>query len=574
MNPSAVVPPPYDPHHSEPQVRVRFGDMLPFFAVAVTLLVILGIAFFLTLRHNQGHLSYSLDDPYIHMAIAKNLARHGVWGVTPYQFSAASSSPFWTLLLAGAYRLFGVSDWLPLLLNVLAALGALFVADRTLRRHDTPPLPRAGILLGLLLLVPLPAVVFTGMEHSLQILMTLLLMDTLDEWLISSKVPPRLYGISALLALTRYEAAFLILPAAVLLYLRGRRKAGALLLLSFAVPVLLFGLYSVSQGGFWLPNSVLLKGGIPFDMAGLSRSMWVLAFALRALHAPAFLLFALALCASGGIPAADATREAYRKSLIWWIAGGVLLHLEFVPVYIDITDFRYQGAILAAALLALALCCRRIGSFPLGIADDERPRGVLPRAVFVAAVGSLGILLCVRSMGVMAGVVQASTNIYQQQHQMARFMARYYPTERVALNDIGAVNYRSSIRCLDLQGLASNEVAQVRRRHIPTRDDLRALSEQFGCRIAVIYDRWFPQGRPAGWEPVGEWKIPNNVICGDNRITFYATAPGTADALAQNLERFSHELPPGVEWHVSHVSRPDTRLPMTAARQGHGSRIQ
>ena len=42
---------------------------------------------------NGGQFVYTLDDPYIHMAIAKNVVRHGVWGVTPFQFSSSSSSP-------------------------------------------------------------------------------------------------------------------------------------------------------------------------------------------------------------------------------------------------------------------------------------------------------------------------------------------------------------------------------------------------------------------------------------------------------------------------------------------------
>ena len=45
------------------------------------------------IRQDTGAtLVYGLDDAYIHMAIAKNLARHGVWGVTPFHFASASSS--------------------------------------------------------------------------------------------------------------------------------------------------------------------------------------------------------------------------------------------------------------------------------------------------------------------------------------------------------------------------------------------------------------------------------------------------------------------------------------------------
>ena len=42
----------------------------------------------------QHHMEYALDDPYIHMAVAKHFVDHGVWGMTPFEFSSSSSSLF------------------------------------------------------------------------------------------------------------------------------------------------------------------------------------------------------------------------------------------------------------------------------------------------------------------------------------------------------------------------------------------------------------------------------------------------------------------------------------------------
>jgi hypothetical protein len=43
-------------------------------------LAILAICLVTSLRQNQGTFVYALDDPYVHMAVAKNLATKGIWG--------------------------------------------------------------------------------------------------------------------------------------------------------------------------------------------------------------------------------------------------------------------------------------------------------------------------------------------------------------------------------------------------------------------------------------------------------------------------------------------------------------
>ncbi|MGF7117799.1 hypothetical protein [Methanobacterium oryzae] len=90
-------------------------DHWPLLVSIIIFLAIVSTLLFLSLEKNDGHVVYALDDPYIHMAMAKNFAEHGVWGVTKYGFSSSSSSPLYTLLLSVIYFIFGVNETAPLI---------------------------------------------------------------------------------------------------------------------------------------------------------------------------------------------------------------------------------------------------------------------------------------------------------------------------------------------------------------------------------------------------------------------------------------------------------------------------
>ena len=97
----------------------------------------------ISLRGTGGQIVYALDDPYIHMAMAKNLALHGVWGVSSEGFTSSSSSLAWTALLALFFKVFGARDVIPFVLNVLLATVTVVVVWRMLSRQYPHLLPGA-----------------------------------------------------------------------------------------------------------------------------------------------------------------------------------------------------------------------------------------------------------------------------------------------------------------------------------------------------------------------------------------------------------------------------------------------
>jgi hypothetical protein len=125
---------------------------------------------------SDGEFGYSLDDPYIHLALAEGI-RRGEYGINPGEFASPSSSVLWPFLLV-PFQTTALAQIAPLLINLLATAGAVLALQQVLQRVARPStrleaLMRAGgitLLSACLNLVPLA---LTGMEHSLQVLVVL-----------------------------------------------------------------------------------------------------------------------------------------------------------------------------------------------------------------------------------------------------------------------------------------------------------------------------------------------------------------------------------------------------------------
>jgi hypothetical protein len=250
-------------------ILARARRLWPLLLSLGLLLSSLAAALRTALRGTDGHLVYALDDAYIHMAVAKTLANHGIWGCTPFHFSSSSSSLLWTLVLGAADRAFGVHDWTPLLLNVAFAIATLLVADVSMGRFGVPAVARASTLLGIVVAFPLSGMVLMGMEHILHLLLTIafaaaaVLALTTPRAAESQPAKRRrtlaLCLLGALLGASRYEGLFLI--GLVCLALLVRRQLARALSIGFSslLPVVAFGAISVANGSYFLPNPLMVK---------------------------------------------------------------------------------------------------------------------------------------------------------------------------------------------------------------------------------------------------------------------------------------------------------------------------
>jgi hypothetical protein len=142
---------------------------------------------------------------------------------------------------------------------------------------------------------------------------------------------------------------------------------------------------------------------------------------------------------------------------------------------------------------------------------------------------------------------RACINIYEQQYQMGRFLQKYYPEEGVAANDIGAVAYFTTGRVVDLWGLGDIDIARSRRKQYWTPTFLDTISRRKNARLAIVYDSWFKDSLQHHWQKLATWKIPDNVVCGDDIVSFYAIDSSIAPKLKNDLILYQQSLPKEVE---------------------------
>jgi hypothetical protein len=490
-----------------------------------------------------GVVSYPLDDTFIHMAIGRHLAFDGVYGVSAREFASASSSIGWPFLLAAAFRAFGPLPWLPLALNAGFGVLLLLCVDRATRKV----LPKASVLarmlagLAVVTLTPLPTLVVLGMEHTAHAATAVAFVGVASAWLASAG-RARPWGVASWAAastLFRYEGLFVVALVVALAFARGRRREALVVAASASAPVLAFGAWAMAHGAPFLPVPVLLKER-PIDRAHVGDLLGL--GLMDRLGTEGALLAVMLSCAGLAYFSVRRAGAWSAPSLALVLTLGMsLLHIELAGLG---WFYRYESYLLATGL-----------AFGVATLVDLLPSGRDLRGLFrtdTARALTCSLVIAFLVMPLRARAVKANAdtplacaNVFEQQMQSARFLARHFPHDRVAVNDIGAVAWTGDESMVDLVGLASLDVAIAKGMRVNQPPSPAAIEWiTGGVKVAIVYDEWFQL--PARWLRVGSWHIDNNRSVAFPTVAIYATDAESYPEVIDALRKFSAELPSSV----------------------------
>jgi hypothetical protein len=502
---------------------------LPLAMAILFVLVLVCLVEFAALKKTGGHFSYPLDDTFIHMAMAKNVASNGTWGINAADYSATSSSPLFTALLSFLVKIFSVNIFLPLALAGIGTFLLILAMNKELNTFSSlGTVNKSMVMLGTLLMGAIPALTLLGMEHTLQTALVLLFAHSVASILTltdTNKYTIHAAAWASLMTLGRYESLFFLAAAAGMLLLQKKWVSFFLILAAGFIPVVLFGMYSISKGGFFFPNSIMIKsnqnfihilnGGTTFientrSFSGLVVLALIISF--KKYLAKRF----------------DRDFWILTMFLIAAIMHGTLISLSWF--------YRYESYLITIASF-------QILKILFEWVQENKWKGIRQHLIPTAVVAVLLFSLPIRGLNSLRNSIRAITNIHDQQTQLGLFLQQYYPKQVVAANDVGAISYYADIHTLDLWGLGNNEVMKARKNKTWGSAYLQQLVADKNTNIAIIYDSWFDANLSKHWHKIATWEIADNFSCGDSKVSFYATGKTDTIAFKNNLKLFESKLP-------------------------------
>ena len=494
------------------------------------------ISLFLT----EGVLTYAIDDAYIHLAHARNLAETGVWGIRPHEYAFCSSSPLWTCLLAILFKISGFHESIPGILSLFSCLGCAFVIALIFAKVQCGS--RVSLFLGAFTLVAIPisTAAILGMEHATHVFLVLLLVRL---WLIDDLSIWKWGVISFLAVGIRYESLFVIVPLCLLACcLRRCRQAISLAVGSF-LPVLIYGVYAVAHGGCFLPNSLMVKAVLPHakNFLGLLFDTFLCVNVKNPLvYFSGLMMFVVALCPP---------IQVRLRTLAVVFCVAIFGHLVFARTGWPYNVNRYEMYLLASTFVIVGLTIVEVSTSKRFHSSGN---GHLFRMVDFYL--CLIYLVSSTAMGVVNGVaaLNASRETYEGPMTAARIFATL-PKEMqgaIYLNDLGLIAERTRVPVVDVCGLGEQDSFEMLLRTSRSMKDQAAVLQKRQVRYAAVFNcfHWTTQVllNEFSLKPVAVLSSPARGVWVGCPVSLYAFRVEDEKRLADHVAHLPFRLPKNV----------------------------
>jgi len=509
------------------------------FTLAVAAILLIAI-----LMLNHGTFVYTLDDPYIHLALSDQI-RHGNYGIQTGEHSSPASSILYPFLLATVAST-PVHPYISLILNLLATVATVelirrYIFSLCLGSDRFAVVLQTITILLMIMCFNVIGVAFTGLEHSLHIAVTVAVLYGTKIFLDQGKLPAWLPAALVLAPLLRYEGLALSLSVLIVIAVRKLWRTAAIVLLVILLLVGGFSVFLLSMHLPPLPSSVLVKTGMKAT-GGIYSSFKFLLLMTQNLNQMRN-TYSRMLLAAIGLSAGIYLLWEFSDKSLRWSSAMLTSFILFVMIAGHAVFgkfgmfYRYEAYLLVGtALMATYLLQDTIRK---ALAEKQR------RYIYVTVMVMCLLTIFGHYINMTMEVPLASNNIYEQQYQMHRFVTEFYHGP-VAVNDIGLVTYKNPNYVLDLVGLSSDEARRLNLNN-PTAADYQALLARHNIHLAMVYDEWFAGKIPANWVKVATLKLSRKVVSvGGSEVQFYATDAATEEKILPELDKFKVELPLGV----------------------------
>lgn len=487
---------------AEAPVGSRSRDDL---VVAVAMLLPL-VLFVLTERRLAGASGFPLDDSWIHLHFARNIAEGAGFSYNPGVPVAGSTAPLWTLLLGLGVAVFGGSLVTVKAIGVLTAIIAAVVLRHAAVAWGASRLGALGAAVGLAWTGAMAWGALSGMEVSLAALLVA------ASLLAHARGSDAWTALWAALAVVARPEALILVPLLAL----GRPLTARRTLLFVAVTALVVApavLFSLATVGSPVPATAAAKveGGLLGWLSGVREPAWTTWVQRPSTFFGAWVawlwmtdwLLPLVL-----LPAVVS---------IWWRPGralaipamALLAHPLAMALLAPYRDPAFQEGRYSIHLLPLAF---------LVLAVSLGPRLTSPRAVLLVVYLALALVALPPAASRYGWAVQ---NINAMHVRLGRWVDEHLPKRGViALNDVGAIAYLSRREVIDLMGLVSPDI--IRYRRAGEAGVMRYLAERCPGHV-IVFPAWFPQLTARGdlLEPIHRIRLEHNTVAGADEMAVY-----------------------------------------------------